>query len=577
MLISELSRRHGVTMLQLSASLFNFLVDEHPEAFATVTVAFTGGEAASPAHVHKLQRLRPGLEVVNGYGPAESMGFTTTHPVEAADRPHPVIPIGTPLVNKGGYVLDAHLNLCPPGVTGELYLAGEGLAHGYLGRPDLTATRFVPNPFEPGRLYRTGDLARFDRNGDLLYEGRADDQIKIRGFRVEPGETEAALLTHPRVTQAVVTVHHDRLAAYVVTDDDVHPEEIRKHVADRLPEHLVPAHVIGLERLPLTPNGKIDKRALPEPAVTAASGRAPRTPLEETLLALFVRVLDTTASLTIDDDFFHHGGHSLLAARLTNHIADALGVRLTIRDVFGSPTPAGLAELVAGRKAYGMSSRRWSRGKDRKGTDCPGVVRAAAPVAPFAARRGQRRLQRADGGALRGRRAGPGRAGSGAGGRGGAACSAADGLRDRGRRTAPADPPAGAGTRARGITPDPDRSARSGADRRGGPGVRPGCGGSGAGGGVRPRRRACGPAAGGAPHRDRRRVEWCVLRGSGAGVRGPGRGAERSALEPLTVQYADYAVWQRRVLGSADDPDGVLGRDLGFGAARWRAFRRSTG
>ncbi|WP_343308419.1 amino acid adenylation domain-containing protein, partial [Streptomyces sp. SID5770] len=262
-LISELSRRHGVTMLQLSASLFNFLVDEHPEAFATVTVAFTGGEAASPAHVHKLHRLKPGIEIVNGYGPAESMGFTTTHPIAPGDEPHSLVPIGTPLVNKGSYVLDARLNLCPPGVTGELYLAGEGLAHGYLGRPDLTAIRFVPNPFGPGRLYRTGDLARFDRDGHLLYEGRVDDQIKIRGFRVEPGETEAALLTHPRVTQAVVTVHHDRLAAYVVTDGDTPPEEVRGHVADRLPEHLVPTHLTFLERLPLTPNGKIDKRALP--------------------------------------------------------------------------------------------------------------------------------------------------------------------------------------------------------------------------------------------------------------------------------------------------------------------------
>ncbi|MEV7671945.1 non-ribosomal peptide synthetase, partial [Streptomyces sp. NPDC088752] len=333
---------------------------EHPEAFATVTVAFTGGEAASPAHVHKLQRLKLGIEIVNGYGPAESMGFTTTHSIARGDEPPALVPIGTPLVNKGGYVLDAHLNLCPPGVTGELYLAGEGLAHGYLGRPDLTATRFVPNPFGPagGRLYRTGDLARFDREGRLVYEGRADDQIKIRGFRVEPGETEAALLTHPRVTQAVVTVHHDRLAAYVVTDGDIPPEEVRGHVAERLPEHLVPAHVIGLERLPLTPNGKIDKRALPEPAVAVASGRAPRTPLEETLLALFVRVLDTSADLTVDDDFFHHGGHSLLGARLTNHIAGALDVRLTVRDVFQHPTPARLAAHIDTLRAVAVPAKK---------------------------------------------------------------------------------------------------------------------------------------------------------------------------------------------------------------------------
>ncbi|MGO4630894.1 amino acid adenylation domain-containing protein [Streptomyces sp. 2RAF24] len=348
-LIEELSRRHGVTMLQLSASLFNFLVDEHPGAFGTVTVAYTGGEAASPAHVHKLHLLRPGIEVVNGYGPAESMGFTTTHLVPPADRPHTLVPIGVPLLNKGAYVLDASLNLCPPGVTGELYLTGDGLAHGYLGRPDLTATRFVPDPYGPPgtRLYRTGDLVRFDRDGRLVYEGRADDQIKIRGFRVEPGETEAALLTHPQVSQAVVTVHAERLAAYLVTEGaTVAPEDIRRHVAGRLPEHLVPSHVTVLDRLPLTPNGKIDKRALPAPAALSSGGRAPRTPLEETVLGLFTRTLDTSTALTIDDDFFHHGGHSLLGARLTNHIAGALDVRLTVRDVFQHPTPARLAAHI---------------------------------------------------------------------------------------------------------------------------------------------------------------------------------------------------------------------------------------
>ncbi|MEU9581800.1 non-ribosomal peptide synthetase, partial [Streptomyces chilikensis] len=179
-LITELSRRHRVTMLQLSASLFNYLTDEHPDAFDTVTVTYTGGEAASPAHVHKLQQLRPGITVVNGYGPAESMGFTTTHTIEPSDQPHQTIPVGSPITNKGAYVLDGHLQLTAPGVTGELYLAGDGLAHGYLGRPDLTAARFVPNPYGPAgsRLYRTGDLVHFDTDGNLHYEGRADDQIK---------------------------------------------------------------------------------------------------------------------------------------------------------------------------------------------------------------------------------------------------------------------------------------------------------------------------------------------------------------------------------------------------------------
>ncbi len=242
-LITELAQRHKVTMLQLSASLFNYLTDEHPEAFDSVTVAYTGGEAASPAHVHKLHRLKPGITVVNGYGPAESMGFTTTHTIEPADQPHPTIPVGSPITNKGAFVLDDHLQLTAPGVTGELYLAGDGLAHGYLGRPDLTATRFVPNPYGPAgsRLYRTGDLVHFDADGNLHYEGRADDQIKIRGFRVEPGEIEAALLTHPAVTQAVVTVHQGRLSAHIVADRPA--ADVRRHLAERLPDHLVPTSV----------------------------------------------------------------------------------------------------------------------------------------------------------------------------------------------------------------------------------------------------------------------------------------------------------------------------------------------
>ncbi|TXS07784.1 hypothetical protein EAO73_00130, partial [Streptomyces sp. col6] len=204
----------------------------------------------------------------------------------------------------------------------------------------------------PGtRLYRTGDLAHFDRHGHLHYNGRADSQVKIRGFRVEPGEVEAALLTHPGITQATVTTHRRRLSAYVVTGTStVTTEDIRRHLVERLPEHMVPTYFTVLDRLPLTPNGKIDRRALPEPAAVVSRGRAPRTPLEETLVGLFTRTLGAENALTIDDDFFHHGGHSLLGARLTNHIAVSLDVRLTVRDVFEHPTPARLAEHITALK-----------------------------------------------------------------------------------------------------------------------------------------------------------------------------------------------------------------------------------
>ncbi|MGW0860500.1 condensation domain-containing protein, partial [Streptomyces sp. NPDC002690] len=176
----------------------------------------------------------------------------------------------------------------------------------------------------------------------------ADNQIKIRGFRIEPAEIETALLTHPHITQATITTHHHQLAAYIVTSIPTAPDDIRRHLTAQLPEHLIPTHLTTLDKLPLTPNGKIDKRALPEPvAVASVAGRDPQTQLEEITLALFNRVLSTTGSLGIDDSFFHHGGHSLLAARLTNHVADTLGVRLTIRDVFQHPTPARLAQHIS--------------------------------------------------------------------------------------------------------------------------------------------------------------------------------------------------------------------------------------
>ncbi|WP_426405084.1 amino acid adenylation domain-containing protein [Streptomyces sp. R-07] len=561
-LISGLSRQHKVTMLQLSASLFNFLVDEHPEAFDTVTLAFTGGEAASPAHVRRLQELRPGIRVVNGYGPAESMGFTTTYTVESGEA---LIPIGSPLVNKAAYVLDAHLKLCAPGVTGELYLAGEGLAHGYLGRSDLTATRFVPNPFATAgdRLYRTGDLAHFDREGRLHYDGRADDQIKIRGFRVEPGETEAALLTHPAVTQAVVTVHHEQLAAYVVTRQHTDPEEVRRYLADRLPEHLVPTHVIVLERLPLTPNGKVDKRALPEPAPVASAGRAPRTPLEETLLALFARTVDTTADLTVDDDFFHHGGHSLLAARLTNHIAEVLGTRLTIRDVFARPTVAGLAELVAERGAGGAlpplvagegagelvpasfaQRRLWLLAQldgDNAAYNVPMVVRCEGGL---------------DLGALESalsdvvERHAPLRT----------VFESVEG--EPRQRVLPPEQARVSVERRRVAAPDVAAELAEPAGRVFDLAVE------------LPLRAVVFELGDGSVVLSLV-VHHIAIDGLSNGVffgdlqrayAARVAGAEGSVLEPLAVQYADYAAWQRRVLGSADDPESVLGRELGF----WR-------
>ncbi|GAA2973016.1 hypothetical protein JCM13580A_10670 [Streptomyces drozdowiczii] len=564
-LIAELSHRHGVTMLQLSASLFNYLTDEHPEAFASVTIAYTGGEAASPAHVHKLQRLSPHTTVVNGYGPAESMGFTTTHTVVPADAPHPTIPIGTPLTNKGAYILDAGFQPVPPGVTGHLYLTGHGLAHGYLNRPDHTATTFVPNPYgAPGtRLYRTGDLARFDRDGRLHYEGRADQQIKIRGFRIEPGEIEAALLTHPHITQATITTHHDQLSAYVVLDTDtVTVEDARRHLADRLPEHMVPAHLTVLERLPLTPNGKIDRRALPEPAAVVSESRAPQSQLEEVTVALFSKVLGTPGPVGVEDTFFAHGGHSLLAARLTNHLAEILGIRLTIRDVFQHPTPARLAQHIGtlgGRPALPpLTPGAWAGEGD-------------APVS-FAQRR-LWLLAELDGGSaaynvpMVVRLAGPLDTGL---------LEAA--LHDVVARHTPlrtvfttvdgeprqhvlpvAD--AHVPVRRREVTADELDGAMAGAARH-----------------VFDLRRELPVRASLFEVGDGSRVFFLLVHHIATDGRSTGvffddlsrayaarsAGADANVLEPLPVRYADYAVWQQRVLGASDDADSVLAQELAF-------------
>ncbi|MGY0064545.1 amino acid adenylation domain-containing protein [Streptomyces sp. LZ34] len=369
-LIADAVAEHGITMLQLSASLFNFLVDEYPQAFDGVRIAFTGGEAASVAHVTKISRRYPRLRVVNGYGPAESMGFTTCHVVTPENAQASSLPIGRPIANKHVLILDADLQPVAMGETGELYATGVGLARGYLGRPGLSAERFVACPWGAGgeRMYRTGDLARWSADGVLEYVGRADDQVKVRGFRIEPGEVEAALMACAGVVQAVVVVREDRagdrrLVGYVVPTVGavVDGASVRAALGGRLPEFMVPSVVMVLERLPLTPNGKLDRRALPVPEYTVGgSGRAAATSTEVWLAGLFGEVLGVDAArVGVEESFFDLGGHSLLAARLISRIRAGRAVELGIRTLFNAPTVAGLAALIdSGAGGVGVSVGR---------------------------------------------------------------------------------------------------------------------------------------------------------------------------------------------------------------------------
>ncbi|MER5931170.1 amino acid adenylation domain-containing protein [Streptomyces sp. NPDC002054] len=332
-------------------SAFAELLDDLPGRISPQALVFAG-EGLPASLVARARAAFPGVRVVNGYGQTESF-YATAFSLAAAEEwtGGASAPIGAPLGNVRAYVLGAGLTPVPPGVTGELYVAGASLGRGYRGRAALTAERFVADPFGPAgsRMYRTGDLARWTAEGTLEYVGRGDGQVKIRGVRVEPAEVEAVLITHPQVGQALVIAREGQgkstskyLAAYVVPAGTEAPENLRGYTSARLPDHLVPAAFVTLEKFPLLPNGKVDRAALPEPQFTGVAYRAPRNANEEVLCRLFAEVLGVDR-IGIDDDFFARNGHSLLATRLVNRIRAALGVEVRVRLVFDAPTVAELS------------------------------------------------------------------------------------------------------------------------------------------------------------------------------------------------------------------------------------------
>ena len=338
---------HGITAAFLPTPYLNVGLAELEGAVPSLRVLLTGGDL-----LQSVPAEGAGFRLVNHYGPTENTVVSTAVDVAAGEAGTP--PIGRPIDNTRAYVLDARMEPVPVGVEGELFVAGAQVARGYLGRPGMTAERFVPDPFsrEPGaRLYRTGDLVRWTDAGVLEFAGRVDQQVKLRGFRIEPGEVEAALRRHPAVRDAAVAVRDDApggraLVAWLVAEGELPAEELRAFLARHLPAHMVPSAFVALAELPLTPNGKVDRAALPAPdAPSAAEHVPPRNDVEEVLCGIWSEVLGIDP-IGVHDDFFALGGQSLLAVKIATRVRAAFEVPLEVRALLEHPTVAGLGAVV---------------------------------------------------------------------------------------------------------------------------------------------------------------------------------------------------------------------------------------
>jgi len=352
-------KRHRVNILWLTAGLFHAFADERPEAFRSIRQLLAGGDVLSPAHVRKALTAMDNGCVINGYGPTENTTFTCCCRVTQDTPLENHVPIGQPITRTLVRILDSELRPTPAGEFGELFIGGDGLARGYLNRPELDREKFIPDPYlneEGARLYRSGDLGRYTPSGDIEFGGRIDNQLKLRGFRIEPGEIEVAATQCPGVARAtVIAVDNNAgdksLFCFYILDSDtqVTGEQLRAHLQTSLPAYMVPAHYRPVAEIPLTTNGKADRKKLAELGAQSLSGQAAVTEqvheVEQALLEMSRSVLGIE-SVSLDDDFFAVGGHSLAAARLFAKIEERFGAKLPLATMFKAPSIRQLSALV---------------------------------------------------------------------------------------------------------------------------------------------------------------------------------------------------------------------------------------
>ncbi|MDR0268640.1 non-ribosomal peptide synthetase [Paenibacillus sp.] len=354
-------RQHRITALWLTSPLFTQFAQQKPDMFRTVNYLIVGGDILSPKHIQLVREQCKHLTVVNGYGPTENTSFSCCFIIEETYEKS--VPIGPPISNSTAYIVDKYGNLNPIGVSGELWVGGDGVARGYMNNEELTSQKFIPNPFVPGdRIYRTGDAARWLPDGSIEFIGRIDNQVKIRGFRVEIGEIENALLSHPAIKETVILVKHVEesnkfLCAYVVADVELTFQSLKGFLAQQLPDYMIPSVFIFMEQLPLNVNGKVDRKALPEPEYhgSEAEYTPPRDEAENTIVQIWSEILGID-QISVHSNFFELGGHSLKAMQMVSNLAGA-GWDISINQVFAHQTPAELAAYANRSKTVAMVER----------------------------------------------------------------------------------------------------------------------------------------------------------------------------------------------------------------------------
>jgi aspartate racemase len=357
--LGEVIEQYQVTTLWLTAGLFHQMVEDHLDSLRSVGQLLAGGDVLSVPHVKRVLEQLDGCCLINGYGPTENTTFTTCYRMTDVSEVESSVPIGRPIANTQVYILDPYLQPVPIGVPGQLYTGGDGLARGYLNRPELTAEKFISDPFSEdpaARLYKTGDLARYLPDGSIEFLGRVDHQVKIRGFRIELGEVESVLGRHPAVEEAVVIAREDvpgdkRLVAYLVASHEPTPTfgELRSFLKEKLPDYMIPSAFVYLDSFPITPNGKVDRRALPVPDARhpdiEESFAAPRNAVEEALAEIWAETL-RIEKVGIQDNLFELGGHSLMATLLISRLSDVFLVEIPLRQLLLHPTIAELAIII---------------------------------------------------------------------------------------------------------------------------------------------------------------------------------------------------------------------------------------